>query len=121
MKLPIDHLSEQELREIAAIATDRADRLSRRLPREQMQKMLDQYLDDHGWSFDELMGLAGAKQMAPKIPLSPPRYRDPGAPLRTWSGRGRKPHWVIALEHKGIALDDIRVGKSAQATAQTEE
>jgi DNA-binding protein H-NS len=117
----MENLSEQELREIAAMATARADRLNRRLPREQMHKMLEQYLDDHGWTFDELMELPGASRNTSKIPLSPPRYRDPSVPLRTWSGRGRKPKWVLAWEEGGVALEDLRVGKSSPITSNAKD
>jgi DNA-binding protein H-NS len=38
-----------------------------------------------------------------------PKYRNPAIPSETWSGRGRQPHWVIALLASGVALDDCRI------------
>jgi DNA-binding protein H-NS len=37
------------------------------------------------------------------------KYRDP-ASGKTWSGRGRRPGWVLALESQGKSLDACRIG-----------
>jgi len=109
MNHAFEKMSEAELRALAADASTRADWLARRIPREQMLKMLDQYLDQHGWGFDELMGLPGTPPGRQKVPLNPPRYRDPATPSRTWSGRGRKPHWLLEKQNEGLSLDDLRI------------
>lgn len=36
------------------------------------------------------------------------KYRDP-ASGKTWSGRGRRPAWVVALEAAGKSLDSVKV------------
>lgn len=36
------------------------------------------------------------------------KYRDP-ASGKTWSGRGRRPAWVVALEAEGKSLDSVKV------------
>ena|SRR3954465_10987564 len=42
-------------------------------------------------------------------PMVLPKYRNPAIPSETWSGRGRQPHWVIALLANGVSLDDCRI------------
>ena len=37
-----------------------------------------------------------------------PKYRDP-ASGSTWTGRGRRPAWVVALEAEGKSLDSCRI------------
>jgi DNA-binding protein H-NS len=37
------------------------------------------------------------------------KYRDPISG-KTWTGRGRRPGWVVALEGQGKSLDDCRIG-----------
>jgi DNA-binding protein H-NS len=37
-----------------------------------------------------------------------PKYRDP-ASGSTWTGRGRRPAWVVALEASGKSLDSCRI------------
>lgn len=36
------------------------------------------------------------------------KYRDPVSG-KTWSGRGRRPAWVMALEAAGKSLDSVKV------------
>lgn len=110
MKNLLESLTENELRELAASAHQRAERLAKRVPREQMVKMLDSYLDDHGWTFDELMNPQGHVRRHTRQPLSPPRFRDPSSPQRTWAGIGRKPKWIIAKELNGEPIEDLRLG-----------
>lgn len=38
------------------------------------------------------------------------KYRDPKAPENTWSGRGRKPNWLVAALNKGAKLETFAVG-----------
>jgi DNA-binding protein H-NS len=37
-----------------------------------------------------------------------PKFRDPSDPAKTWSGRGKKPHWIQDLERSG-RLDMARI------------
>ncbi|WP_287961779.1 H-NS histone family protein [Alcanivorax sp.] len=39
----------------------------------------------------------------------PPKYRNPDNPSETWTGRGRKPRWVVAALERGLTLDDLRI------------
>jgi DNA-binding protein H-NS len=38
-----------------------------------------------------------------------PKYRHPENAEITWSGRGRKPKWVIEALNKGKSLDDLAI------------
>ena len=38
-----------------------------------------------------------------------PKYRNPGNPSQTWSGRGTQPQWVRELLAAGTQLEDIRI------------
>lgn len=52
-------------------------------------------------------GGAGGKKSAVA-----PRYRNPENPSDTWSGRGRAPRWLAALEAKGQKRTDFLIAKS---------
>lgn len=39
----------------------------------------------------------------------PPKYRHPENPEITWSGRGRKPKWIVEALNKGKTLDDLAI------------
>jgi DNA-binding protein H-NS len=54
----------------------------------------------------EKVGMSGRRQPYPKLP---PKYRNPTKPSETWSGRGRRPKWVIEQLQSGMKLDDLAV------------
>jgi DNA-binding protein H-NS len=39
-----------------------------------------------------------------------PKYRNPLPPHEVWSGRGRKPLWVIEQLKSGKTMEDFRIG-----------
>jgi len=56
-----------------------------------------------GYSLAELkaMGISkGRKSVAPK-------YANPDNAEETWTGRGRKPRWVVAALESGKSLEDL--------------
>ena len=55
---------------------------------------------EHGYSLSDLTGGA-----APSVP----RYRNPDNPEQTWTGRGRKPKWVIAHIEAGKPVEDLEI------------
>jgi DNA-binding protein H-NS len=42
-------------------------------------------------------------------PVVIPKYRNPGDPSETWSGRGKQPRWLVALLRAGKDIDDFRI------------
>jgi DNA-binding protein H-NS len=38
-----------------------------------------------------------------------PRYQNPSNPCETWSGRGKRPRWLMAQLVEGKRLDDFRI------------
>ncbi|MDD7971101.1 H-NS histone family protein [Roseinatronobacter alkalisoli] len=38
-----------------------------------------------------------------------PKYANPANPSETWTGRGRKPRWVVAALGAGKSLDDLAI------------
>jgi DNA-binding protein H-NS len=41
-----------------------------------------------------------------------PKYQNPAHPDETWSGRGRKPRWLMAQLRSGRKLDDFLIQPS---------
>ncbi|MBC6428240.1 MAG: H-NS histone family protein [Cellvibrionales bacterium] len=71
-------------------------------------------------SIDELMsdakkkprkqrGKATKAKAKRKTSAVKPKYRNPMNPAETWSGRGRKPKWVVALLESGRRLEDFLI------------
>jgi DNA-binding protein H-NS len=46
-------------------------------------------------------------------PAVVPKYRNPGDPAETWSGRGKRPRWLAALLKSGKQIDDFRISTKA--------
>lgn len=49
---------------------------------------------------------AGRKKTRGKVA---PKYRNPNNPRETWTGRGRKPLWVVAALDSGKKLQDLAI------------
>jgi DNA-binding protein H-NS len=47
-----------------------------------------------------------------KYPKVLPKYRNPLAPSQEWSGRGKRPKWVIAALEAGQRLDDLKIERA---------
>jgi DNA-binding protein H-NS len=64
-----------------------------------------------GVSFDELRSAAGAasgrKQRKDAGTPVAPKFRGPNG--ETWTGRGRRPGWLTALQAQGKKADDYRI------------
>lgn len=63
---------------------------------------------EHGFTLSELTTMAGSKSARGK-PKSPAKYRNPGNADETWSGRGRKPRWILAAESAGRSISDFQI------------
>jgi DNA-binding protein H-NS len=102
----LENLSLKELRALhkdveKAIATFEARKKSEaRLKLEEMAR-------DLGFTLSELAEQTAAKSRKPAVP----RYANPANPAQTWTGRGRKPHWVIDALAQGKTLDDLKIGQ----------
>jgi DNA-binding protein H-NS len=44
-----------------------------------------------------------------KYPKVLPKYCNPSAPTETWSGRGKRPRWLVAALESGSKLDDFLI------------
>lgn len=55
-----------------------------------------------GFSMDELFGGRRGKGKAAAA-----KYRNPDNPSETWTGRGRKPNWLVAKLAKGGKIENF--------------
>ena len=58
-----------------------------------------------GIDVDLVLGLKAAKRGA----KSKPKYRNPGNPKQTWTGKGRKPAWIEELLGQGKSLEELAI------------
>ena len=53
-----------------------------------------------------------------KYPRVFPKYRNPQTPSETWSGRGKKPRWLVAAIKAGRKIEDFRIGEAGETKGQ---
>jgi DNA-binding protein H-NS len=54
--------------------------------------------------------LSGTRQRRP-YPRVVPKYRNPQQPGESWSGRGKKPRWLVAQLKSGHKMEEFRIGE----------
>ena len=60
----------------------------------------------NGFSISELFGgKGGAKSKSPSVA----KYANPDDGSDTWTGRGRKPNWLVARLKKGAKLSEFEI------------
>ncbi|WP_130472293.1 H-NS family nucleoid-associated regulatory protein [Candidatus Magnetaquicoccus inordinatus] len=57
-----------------------------------------------------LAGQTGRRTRRDKGTSRLPKYRDPVDASRTWTGKGRKPGWVISHLDAGGQLEELEIG-----------
>lgn len=60
----------------------------------------------HGVSLQEMVSMA-TSNASPSGVL--PKYRDPQNPANTWTGRGRKPKWLVAALEAGADIESFAI------------
>ena len=65
---------------------------------------LEEKAREYGFSLSELVDVKTTKRTE-----TAPKYRNPGNPEQTWSGRGRQPVWFRNAIEAGTELDDLKI------------
>ena len=69
-----------------------------------LKAKIDRLLDGSDFTIAELYGLKGKKGRAGK---SAAKYANPDDPSQTYTGRGRRPFWLIAKLKKGASMEQF--------------
>ncbi|AGI69115.1 histone-like H-NS family protein [Octadecabacter antarcticus 307] len=75
--------------------------------RQEARAKLESVAAEYGLGLDEIMG-APTLNKGGKMSY-PPLYRNPGDPEQTWSGRGRRPLWLLKLLETGHDLSEYLI------------
>lgn len=102
-KSDFDDLS---LKELLALKQkiDVALESARARERSEVKSRISELAAAHGLSVSELFGAKGAKK-----PVGIAKYVNPEDANDTWTGRGRKPNWLVVRLKKGARLDDFAI------------
>ncbi|MEM7777603.1 MAG: H-NS histone family protein [Pseudomonadota bacterium] len=87
---------EVQIKKAIAVAKERE--------RNALKQQIEAMAQDSGFSVGELFSgrSTKGKTVAPK-------YMNPDNRTETWTGRGRKPRWLVAKLDEGASLDDFAI------------
>ncbi|MFZ5964009.1 H-NS family nucleoid-associated regulatory protein [Thalassococcus sp. BH17M4-6] len=103
MAVDLENLSKEELKQLKT-DVDKALKTIDARRKAEAKKAAEHAAKEYGFSLDELLGASSGKG-----PKSAPKYANPADPSQTWTGRGRKPNWVIDALAAGKSLDDMKI------------
>ena len=86
---------EAQLGQAIAAARDRE--------RQDLRRKIEAMANTHGFSVSDLFGGRGRGK------ISVAKYANPDNRSETWTGRGRKPNWLVARLKKGGKLADFAI------------
>lgn len=100
----LNEMSLEELRKLQKDVTKAIESFEER-KRKAVLAEVDALARERGYKIEELFGQAAPGSRKPAIP----KYANPADKSQTWTGRGRKPRWVIDALDSGKSLDDLAI------------
>lgn len=97
-RVNVDRMTIKELL-VLEVKLQKAISLARKRERTKVKQELAALAEKRGFTLSELVdGRSKRKSVAPK-------YANPDDPSQTWTGRGRRPHWLVAkMKKRGAKL-----------------
>lgn len=102
-----ENMSAKELSELhAAITAAIAEK--KISEKAELKAKLTSLANDSGFNLEELLGLRKGKNGLKAANVA--KYRNPDAPEQTWTGRSRKPNWLVdELRKRGVTMDEFAI------------
>ena len=100
MAIDLEKMSRDELKQLISDAQKALKSVDTRRKAD-AKRAAEKAAKEFGFSLDEILtgGGKGSKGVA--------KYANPADASQTWTGRGRKPNWVIDALKSGKSLDDM--------------
>ena len=100
----VDKLSLKELLDLE-VKVRRAIAAARDRERSQVKQKLATIAENAGFSVSELFGGRGGRGRSGSVA----KFANPDNRSETWTGRGRKPNWLVAKLNKGAKMSDFAI------------
>lgn len=105
----VDKMSLKELVDLET-KVQRAIANARDRERSVLKEKMAELAKNHGFSVNELFGGGrGARGAAKGKSLGVAKYANPENKSDTWTGRGRKPNWLVERMKKGAKLAEFAI------------
>lgn len=105
-------LLELPLEELVALKTG-LDALIKQRQRERQKDLYNQMLSIvQGAGFETVEAFVSSQSRSPRSDKGvrlPPKYQNPKNPQQTWSGKGRKPGWVVTHLASGGLVESLEI------------
>ena len=102
-RVNVDRMTVKELLVLEA-KLQKAIALARERERADVKREMAALAEKHGFTLREVFGGRG------KGKLVAPKYANPDDPSQTWTGRGRRPHWLVAkMKKRGAKLKQFAI------------
>jgi DNA-binding protein H-NS len=102
-------MPEEQVREVIAKAEAELER-RRQLKVAEVRGQIKVLADSVGMRPEDLVAAKPARGNRGKSkPVREVRYRNSANPAETWTGRGKRPHWLAQALSAGASLDSFRV------------
>jgi DNA-binding protein H-NS len=106
--ISVDKLSLKELVDLEA-KVKKAIAFARDRERAELKKKVTDLAETHGFSVAELFGGVRGRGAGKGKSVGVAKYANPENKSDTWTGRGRKPNWLIERLKKGAKLSDFEI------------
>jgi DNA-binding protein H-NS len=104
----VDKLSLKDLVDLET-KVQKAIAVARDRERSELKKKVADLAETHGFSVAELFGGVRGRAGAKGKSLGVAKYANPENKADTWTGRGRKPNWLVERLKKGSKLADFAI------------
>ncbi len=106
MAVDIKSLNHNQLNELISKAQLRQDEM-RKDKVVKLREKIHAMVKAEGYSIEDIFGTARkARRSGGKVA---PKYRNPADPAKTWSGRGKRPHWFNDALKAGKKEKDLAI------------
>ena len=107
--MAVINVDKTSLKELVALDGKVKDALAeaRTKERAELKSKVAELALSHGFSVAELFGTNGRNGKSKATGIA--KYANPADATHTWSGRGRRPFWVVARLKKGADLADFAI------------
>lgn len=102
-KMALKDLVELEARVAKALT------VARERERSELKKKMAELAESHGFSVGELFGAGRGGKVGKTKSTGVAKYANPDDKSETWTGRGRKPNWLVARLAKGADVSDFEI------------
>ena len=108
MAVDIKNLNHNQLNDLISKAQSRQHELRK----EKVAKLRDKIhalIKAEGFSFEDVFGQGRGGKGRRAGGTVAPKYRNPADPEQTWSGRGKRPRWLVAAMKSGRKIEEFRI------------